>query len=385
MRGIRVDHPPIKVPPSTPTPVSSSTAFTTPLSPLTPLPETPRPFQERQELIESLPSSSSTIAGWLSPPPAGTNAPGTGAGEPPAVTGPRETTDADKNGKRLGRPQQSLYRVSSSNSLNSFNVSVMGQAAKSGMAPHFVPSEASDAGARSVKRRSVTSDRETRSTSLRKAAGGGGRTFGRNKSFFVAVTPLKQMNTEASPSKTPSFANPTKSSAAKVVRPRLVSTAAGSSGSPSTTTGKHAKSLFPARPPPSFARTFTRPGETSALQTLASALEKLRIPPPERPNTSMGFSRDHSNSNFEESSLTRSADARNVGMRRPSGRLQIAVTVGDASSSIPIAEDFPSMSKAPPPAKSARLLSMPMAHGKAAGGQFVREDGSESEPESRLT
>lgn len=43
-----------------------------------------------------------------------------------------------------------------------------------------------------------------------------------------------------------------------------------------------------------LARTFTGFGNNqgSSLSTLANALEKLRMPPPERPNTSMGFNRD---------------------------------------------------------------------------------------------
>ncbi|KAJ7668529.1 hypothetical protein DFH06DRAFT_982759 [Mycena polygramma] len=151
-----------------------------------------------------------------------------------------------------------------------------------------------------------------------------------------------------SPTKRTSFADPTKASAAKaavtkaVAKNKPASAAAASGGSPSPTKNKlaRASSLFTARPPlhfadrpftASFTRTFTGPGgNTSSLQTLASALEKLRMPPPERPNTSMGFSRDDTDSTLAES--TRSADARSIGIGRPSGGLQRASTVASIES-----------------------------------------------------
>ncbi|KAJ7039093.1 hypothetical protein C8F04DRAFT_1033774 [Mycena alexandri] len=225
-------------------------------------------------------------------------------------------------------------------------------------------------------------DRVTRSASLKRkeAEGGSGpATLTQKKLFFgvgpaTAAHPAKKQklmtngggesstsnSTGASTSKIPipsptkigSFANPTKASAAKAsaaktpAKNKPVSAAAGPSGgggsrSPSPSKGNklvRASSLFTARPPPSFSRAFTGPGgSTSSLQTLASALEKLRMPPPERPNTSMGFSRDDTDSTLVESTQsTRSADERSIGIGRPSGGLQRASTVasiGSASSS----------------------------------------------------
>ncbi|KAJ7188632.1 hypothetical protein C8R46DRAFT_878252, partial [Mycena filopes] len=122
----------------------------------------------------------------------------------------------------------------------------------------------------------------------------------------------------------------------------------------------------------------------SSLQTLASALEKLRMPPPERPNTSMGFSRDDTDSTLAES--TRSADERSIGIGigRPSGGLQRASTVASigstSSSTSSIAGDCPSSAKpvsagAPPlkPALVQRPLSAFMgAKGAAAAGGASR-------------
>ncbi|KAJ7928476.1 hypothetical protein B0H13DRAFT_1597352 [Mycena leptocephala] len=186
-----------------------------------------------------------------------------------------------------------------------------------------------------------------------------------------------------SPTKMSSFANPTKASAARAsvtktpTKNKPVSAAAAPSGSPSPTKNKlaRASSLFTARPPPSFTRTFTGPGNTSSLQTLASALEKLRMPPPERPNTSMGFSKDDTDHTLAES--TRSADARSIGIGRPSGGLQRASTVasiGSASSStssLP-GDSLKASTSAAPPLKSA-LVQRPLsafmnAKGAGAGG-----------------
>ncbi|KAJ7934815.1 hypothetical protein B0H13DRAFT_2481272 [Mycena leptocephala] len=100
-----------------------------------------------------------------------------------------------------------------------------------------------------------------------------------------------------SPDKTPSFANPTKSSAAKAVAPKTRART-NPLGFPSPIQRK-VISATSSSPSPSFPSKITGPG--SSLQLLASALEKLRLPLPERPNTSMG--------------LPRSAGARSVGMR----------------------------------------------------------------------
>ncbi|KAJ7496976.1 hypothetical protein FB451DRAFT_1017825 [Mycena latifolia] len=252
-------------------------------------------------------------------------------------------------------------------------------------------------------------DRVTRSTSLkRKEAEGGAPTQKKLFSFGIAPattavgnpTKKQRMSDQASshsqagpsrspskipmasPSKLSSFANPTKASAARSAVARTpaknkpVSAAAGPSGSPSPTKNKlvRATSLFTARPPPSFTRTFTGPGgNPSSLQTLASALEKLRMPPPERPNTSMGFSRDDTDSTLAES--TRSVDERSIGIGRPSGGLQRASTVASiascssSTSSITGDSSKPSTSAVPPPktALVQRPLSAFMGSKNAAG------------------
>ncbi|KAJ7125056.1 hypothetical protein C8R44DRAFT_874897 [Mycena epipterygia] len=251
-------------------------------------------------------------------------------------------------------------------------------------------------------------DRVTRSTSLkRKEAEGGVPTqkklfsFGIGPATTAVENPAKkqkmsgdassrtQAGPSASPSKIPlaspskmSFANPTKASAARAtgtktpgkVKP-VSAAAAPSGGSPSPTKNKlvRASSLFTARAPPSFTRTFTGPdGNPSSLQTLASALEKLRMPPPERPNTSMGFSRDDTDSTLTES--TRSLDDRNIGIGRPSGGLQRASTVASitsasSSTSSLTGDAKPSAAAAPPlkPIMVQRPLSMFMGAKGAAG------------------
>ncbi|KAJ6558423.1 hypothetical protein DFH09DRAFT_1162762 [Mycena vulgaris] len=194
-----------------------------------------------------------------------------------------------------------------------------------------------------------------------------------------------------SPSKILSFANPTKASAARAAvaktpaKNKPVSAAAAPSGSPSPTKNKlvRATSLFTARPPPAFTRAFTGPGgNPSSLQTLASALEKLRMPPPERPNTSMGFSRDDTDSTLAES--TRSVDERSLGIGRPSGGLQRASTVasiGSASSSTSSAagdSSKPSTSAVPSlkPALVQRPLSAFMGAKGAAASKLAVGTGS---------
>ncbi|KAJ7875771.1 chromo domain-like protein [Mycena olivaceomarginata] len=158
----------------------------------------------------------------------------------------------------------------------------------------------------------------------------------------------------ASPNKMSSFANPTKSSAAKVVVAKTPARTklASASGSPSTMkhTLARATSLFAARQHLSFTRTFTSPGGISSLQILASALEKLRMPPPERPNTSMGLSRHQLDGTLDKTPLALGVDARSVGMGR-SG-LQSAVAVSRASPSTSSVA-APSMAKAPPSANTA--------------------------------
>ncbi|KAJ7129028.1 hypothetical protein C8R43DRAFT_1134308 [Mycena crocata] len=233
----------------------------------------------------------------------------------------------------------------------------------------------------------VPADRVTRSASLkRKEAEGGAPTqkklfsFGVGPVAAVGNPPKKQKtSSEAGPSTSPtkipvasskraSFASPTKASAARATTAKnkpVSAAAAPSGGSPSPTKNRLARSssLFTARPPPSFTRTFTGPGgNPSSLQTLASALEKLRMPPPERPNTSMGFSRDDTDSTLAES--TRSMDDRSIGIGRPSGALQRASTVASIASASSSTSSLPGESSKPttsavPPLKSA-LVQRPI-------------------------
>ncbi|KAJ7690728.1 hypothetical protein B0H17DRAFT_1179847 [Mycena rosella] len=250
-------------------------------------------------------------------------------------------------------------------------------------------------------------DRVTRSTSLKRKEAEGAPTqkklfsFGIGPAAAVGNPAKKQKmsdeasssNSQAGPSRSPtkipmpspskmsSFANPTRASAARSAvtktpaKSKPVSAAAAPSRSPSPSKNKlvRATSLFTSRPPPSFSRTFTAPnGNPSSLQTLASALERLRMPPPERPNTSMGFSRDDTDNTLAES--TRSVDDRNIGMGRPSGGLQRASTVASigstSSSTSSVAGDAskPSTTSALKPALVQRPLSAFMGAKGGAGG-----------------
>ncbi|CAK5281825.1 unnamed protein product [Mycena citricolor] len=144
--------------------------------------------------------------------------------------------------------------------------------------------------------------------------------------------------TFASSSKVPSFASPTKASAAKA-KPKQIE-----SSSPTKRLAK-APTFFPVVGPPAFARSFTGPpGKPSSLQTLASALEKLRAPPPERPNTSLGFSRDEL-----EPATKHSVPAASIGLGRPSHALQRASTLA----SLPSSSAGPSRPRVGPSAKLA--------------------------------
>jgi len=70
----------------------------------------------------------------------------------------------------------------------------------------------------------------------------------------------------------------------------------------------------------------------SSLSTLASALEKLRMPPPARPNTTMGFNRDSERNSFDAKMLSMDDGAlsrTSLGVGRPeSGELKRSATVG---------------------------------------------------------
>ncbi|KAJ7647624.1 hypothetical protein FB45DRAFT_782474 [Roridomyces roridus] len=211
-------------------------------------------------------------------------------------------------------------------------------------------------------------DRVTRSASLKRKDAGGGvqkrvldaeieKPAKKQKMSAEPGSPTKMPM--ASPSKTSSFAAPTKASAARatIAKPPAKNkpvSAAAPSHTPSPTKNRlaRASSMFNARPPPSFARAFTGPdGNPSSLQTLASALEKLRMPPPERPNTSLGFSRDDTDNSLAES--TRSMDDRHIGLGRPTAGLQRASTVASiesTSSTSSLAGE--SLSKSKPPTSS---------------------------------
>ncbi|KAJ7072597.1 hypothetical protein C8F01DRAFT_1104497 [Mycena amicta] len=158
-------------------------------------------------------------------------------------------------------------------------------------------------------------DRVTRSTSLKRKEAEDGPTQRTLFSFGVGPAklngnPAKKQKVDDAPSKIPipspskisSFANPTKASSARAAATKSptkkpASAAVGpssSSMSPSKNRLERSSSVFNPRPPRMFpfrfSRTFTE--GSSSLQSLASALERLRAPPPERPNTSMGFSQD---------------------------------------------------------------------------------------------
>ena len=79
-----------------------------------------------------------------------------------------------------------------------------------------------------------------------------------------------------------------------------------------------------------------RTGAGSSLSTLSNALEKLRMPPPSRPNTSMGFNRDEHDDDDTFGIPTRSKDDATVkrvslGLGRSETGLKRAATFGASS------------------------------------------------------
>ena len=96
-------------------------------------------------------------------------------------------------------------------------------------------------------------------------------------------------------------------------------------------------------------------GAGSSLSTLSNALEKLRMPPPSRPNTSMGFNRDGLGGDDSDDDTfgipTRSKDDETVGrvslgLGRSESGLKRAVTLGTNSlKSLEVGADVPSSSK----------------------------------------
>ncbi|KAF8806490.1 hypothetical protein BYT27DRAFT_7191045 [Phlegmacium glaucopus] len=94
-------------------------------------------------------------------------------------------------------------------------------------------------------------------------------------------------------------------------------------------------------------------GAGSSLSTLSNALEKLRMPPPSRPNTSMGFNRDGLGEDDDNFVIpTRSKDDETVGrvslgMGRSDTGLKRAATLGASSfKSLGVDADVSSSSKA---------------------------------------
>ncbi|KAF8967932.1 hypothetical protein BDZ97DRAFT_2073318 [Flammula alnicola] len=98
-------------------------------------------------------------------------------------------------------------------------------------------------------------------------------------------------------------------------------------------------SLFSTRPSaPGITRAFSssqlQTGPSSSLSTLSNALEKLRMPPPSRPNTSMGFNRDAPGADDSFEAPARSKG--DVTVERPAfatGRLDGASSSKSAASS----------------------------------------------------
>ena len=124
-------------------------------------------------------------------------------------------------------------------------------------------------------------------------------------------------------------------------------------------------------------------GAGSSLSTLSNALEKLRMPPPSRPNTSMGFNRDgHGGDDDDTFGIPiRSKDDETVGrvslgLGRPESGLKRAATFGASSfKSLEVGADVSSSSKTPDMTKKLlvqKSLAMFMS-GKAgsAGGSHL--------------
>ena len=94
-------------------------------------------------------------------------------------------------------------------------------------------------------------------------------------------------------------------------------------------------------------------GTGSSLSTLSNALEKLRMPPPSRPNTSMGFNRDGLGGDDDDTFgiPIRSKDDETVGrvslgLGRPEFGLKRSATLGASSfKSLEVGADVPSSSR----------------------------------------
>ncbi|TCD66528.1 hypothetical protein EIP91_001248 [Steccherinum ochraceum] len=118
-----------------------------------------------------------------------------------------------------------------------------------------------------------------------------------------------------------------------------------------------------------------QPPPSSSLSNLSLALEKLNVPPPSRPNTSMGFNRDARGEDTDDEdassipSTAKSKDDGDIAMRstgsstipRPAPALKRSNTVGPSSLSTPSSSKLqaPTHSKLmlPPPVPKARQAS----------------------------
>ena len=122
-------------------------------------------------------------------------------------------------------------------------------------------------------------------------------------------------------------------------------------------------------------------GTGSSLSTLSNALEKLRMPPPSRPNTSMGFNRDGLGGEDEDTFgiPTRSKDDETVGrvslgLGRSESGLKRAVTLGASSiKGLEVVADVSSSSKTSgvtkKPVQKSLAMFMSGKPGTAGGSQ----------------
>jgi len=135
---------------------------------------------------------------------------------------------------------------------------------------------------------------------------------------------------------------------------------------------------------PGVVRTFSkdtslvRSGASASLSTLSNALEKLRMPPPSRPNTSMGFNRELSGDDDQPEPLARTQDDGKVGrislgLGRTGGGVKRAATLGAGAFKTPTASTSTASAAAPSSKTAAgngpvqKTLAMFMSS-KSAGG-----------------
>ncbi|KAF8897084.1 hypothetical protein CPB84DRAFT_1781523 [Gymnopilus junonius] len=126
------------------------------------------------------------------------------------------------------------------------------------------------------------------------------------------------MKLDSSPAKTPKRKAPVKS-------PMKFSLGKPMS-SPSPTKVARSSTLFSSKPTINM-------GASSSLSTLSNALEKLRMPAPSRPSTSMGFNRDAAGNNddgLEKSKDDTAVGRASLGMGQPARGLKRSSTVGNS-------------------------------------------------------